>query len=116
MYLNTIYVYPASMKWNGICIVFSTLLTGPMKIFSSSKISICSTIVILYFQMYIDPKNPRHAREEAETLVALSDTDHDGKLNLSEVLSKMDLFLGSKMIDTARSFHDEFWVFYMLII
>lgn len=58
--------------------------------------------------MYIDPKNPRHAREEAETLVALSDTDHDGKLNLSEVLSKMDLFLGSKMVDTARSFHDEF--------
>ncbi|XP_054288986.1 45 kDa calcium-binding protein isoform X1 [Macrosteles quadrilineatus] len=58
--------------------------------------------------MYMDPKHPRHAREEAETLVALSDIDHDGKLSLSEVLSKMDLFLGSKMVDTAKSFHDEF--------
>ncbi|XP_046678048.1 uncharacterized protein LOC124365947 [Homalodisca vitripennis] len=47
--------------------------------------------------MYIDPKNPRHAQEEAETLVALSDVDHDGQLSLSEVLGKMDLFLGSKM-------------------
>lgn len=58
--------------------------------------------------MYIDPKNPRHALEEAETLVTLSDNDHDGSLSLSEVLSKMDLFLGSKMVDIAKSFHDEF--------
>lgn len=58
--------------------------------------------------MYIDPKNPRHAREEAETLVALADINHDGHLSLSEVLSKMDLFLGSKMVDIAKSFHDEF--------
>uniref|UniRef100_A0A1B6HSQ2 EF-hand domain-containing protein n=1 Tax=Homalodisca liturata TaxID=320908 RepID=A0A1B6HSQ2_9HEMI len=58
--------------------------------------------------MYIDPKNPRHAQEEAETLVALSDVDHDGQLSLSEVLGKMDLFLGSKMVDIAKSFHDEF--------
>ncbi|XP_075211433.1 stromal cell derived factor mayday isoform X2 [Lycorma delicatula] len=58
--------------------------------------------------MYIDPKNPRHAKEEAISLVALADTSHDGKLSLQEVLSKVDLFLGSKMVDTARSFHDEF--------
>ncbi|XP_039278902.1 45 kDa calcium-binding protein [Nilaparvata lugens] len=57
---------------------------------------------------YIDPKNPRHAREEAITLVTLADTSHDGKLSLAEVLNKMDLFLGSKMVDTAKSFHDEF--------
>ncbi|XP_014258448.1 45 kDa calcium-binding protein [Cimex lectularius] len=57
---------------------------------------------------YIDPKNPRHAREEAETLMTLGDTDKDGQLSLDEVLSKMDLFLGSKMVNTARSFHDEF--------
>lgn len=62
----------------------------------------------LLFQMYIDPKNPRHAKEEAETLVVLADMNHDGKLSLLEVLNKMDLFLGSKMVDTARSFHDEF--------
>lgn len=58
--------------------------------------------------MYIDPKNPRHAREESETLIALADVNHDGVLSLVEVLNKMDLFLGSKMVDTAKSFHDEF--------
>uniref|UniRef100_A0A224XHF3 Putative 45 kDa calcium-binding protein n=1 Tax=Panstrongylus lignarius TaxID=156445 RepID=A0A224XHF3_9HEMI len=57
---------------------------------------------------YIDPKNPRHAKEESETLVTLGDSNHDGKLTLDEILAKMDLFLGSKMVDTARSFHDEF--------
>ena len=62
----------------------------------------------LRHQMYIDPKNPRHAREEAATLLVLSDSDHDGSLSLWEILNKMDLFLGSKMVDTAGSFHDEF--------
>lgn len=58
--------------------------------------------------MYIDPKNPRHSKEEASSLVVLADTNHDGRLSLSEILAKMDLFLGSKMVDTARAFHDEF--------
>ncbi|XP_034190622.1 stromal cell derived factor mayday [Osmia lignaria lignaria] len=58
--------------------------------------------------MYIDPRNPRHAIQEAQHLINLSDTNLDGKLNLSEILSKMDLFLGSKMVDTEKSFHDEF--------
>ncbi|CAK9826691.1 45 kDa calcium-binding protein [Anthophora retusa] len=58
--------------------------------------------------MYIDPRNPRHAIQEAQHLINVSDTDLDGKLNLSEILSKMDLFLGSKMVDTEKSFHDEF--------
>ncbi|XP_033224065.1 45 kDa calcium-binding protein [Belonocnema kinseyi] len=58
--------------------------------------------------MYIDPRNPRHAIQEAQHLIDLSDLNHDGKLNLSEILSKTDLFLGSKMVDTERSFHDEF--------
>ncbi|XP_076632264.1 stromal cell derived factor mayday [Colletes latitarsis] len=58
--------------------------------------------------MYIDPMNPRHAIQEARHLINMSDTNLDGKLNLSEILNKMDLFLGSKMVDTERSFHDEF--------
>nr|XP_050846044.1 45 kDa calcium-binding protein isoform X1 [Vespula vulgaris] len=57
---------------------------------------------------YIDPRNPRHAIQEAQHLISLSDINHDGKLNLPEVLSKMDLFLCSKMVDTEKSFHDEF--------
>ncbi|EEB12855.1 45 kDa calcium-binding protein precursor, putative [Pediculus humanus corporis] len=56
---------------------------------------------------YIDPKNPRHAKEEAETLISLADIDKDGRLSLNEIFNKIDLFLGSKMIDTGRSFHDE---------
>ncbi|OXU27859.1 hypothetical protein TSAR_005499 [Trichomalopsis sarcophagae] len=57
---------------------------------------------------YIDPRNPRHAIQEARHLIDLSDVDQDGKLKLSEILSKTDLFLGSKMVDTEGSFHDEF--------
>ncbi|XP_033198348.1 stromal cell derived factor mayday isoform X1 [Bombus vancouverensis nearcticus] len=58
--------------------------------------------------MYVDPRNPRHAIQEAQYLIGLSDTNLDEKLNLFEILSKIDLFLGSKMVDTERSFHDEF--------
>lgn len=82
------------------------------KIFLCYKFSYKRIIFLL--QMYIDPKNPRHGKEEAISLVALADQSHDGKLSLQEVLSKIDLFLGSKMVDTARSFHDEFWYFYLL--
>lgn len=75
------------------------------------EIKIKDKIIIhlfVLFQMYIDPRNPRHAIQEAQHLISVSDTNLDGKLNLSEILSKMDLFLGSKMVDTERSFHDEF--------
>ncbi|XP_044007715.1 45 kDa calcium-binding protein isoform X2 [Aphidius gifuensis] len=58
--------------------------------------------------VYIDPRNPRHAIQEAQHLIDVSDTNHNKRLTLSEVLSKADLFLGSKMVDTEKSFHDEF--------
>ncbi|KAK0080875.1 hypothetical protein PV325_013209 [Microctonus aethiopoides] len=58
--------------------------------------------------MYIDPRNPRHAIQEAQHLIELSDINHNKRLSLSEVLSKTDLFLDSKMVDTEKSFHDEF--------
>ncbi|KAL7292867.1 hypothetical protein TKK_0013541 [Trichogramma kaykai] len=57
---------------------------------------------------YIDPRNPRHAIQEARHLIDLSDSDHDGKLKLAELLNKKELFLASKMVDTEGSFHDEF--------
>ncbi|KAK6620715.1 hypothetical protein RUM43_011010 [Polyplax serrata] len=56
---------------------------------------------------YVDPKNPRHAKEEADTLIELADVDGDGRLSLDEIFNKMDIFLGSKMIDAGDSFHDE---------
>lgn len=74
------------------------------------ELAILETInyLIILFQRYLDPKNPRHAKEEAETLIALSDADRDGRISLSEILANMDLFLASKMVGTAQSFHDEF--------
>ncbi|KAL1512455.1 hypothetical protein ABEB36_002043 [Hypothenemus hampei] len=57
---------------------------------------------------YVAPQSPRHADHEAEALLALADSDHDNMLSLEEILSHPDLFLKSKMVDTGRSFHDEF--------
>jgi hypothetical protein len=60
------------------------------------------------FQNYVDPQNPNHAKIEARNLIELGDTNHDGKLSFTEVLDNVDLFLGSKMVNTGQSFHDEF--------
>ncbi|KAG5880648.1 hypothetical protein JTB14_022814 [Gonioctena quinquepunctata] len=57
---------------------------------------------------YVAPQSPRHSEHEAEALLALADNDHDNMLSLDEILAHPDLFLKSKMVDTARSFHDEF--------
>jgi len=111
-----------------LCIVYCQMYIGYVVLLVQCVVPdvhclCCSTYVVCAFrytslmwyflcdvchQMYIDPKNPRHAREEAGTLLLLSDTDHDGSLSLREIFNKMDLFLGSKMVDTAGSFHDEF--------
>ncbi|XP_034943266.1 45 kDa calcium-binding protein isoform X2 [Chelonus insularis] len=58
--------------------------------------------------MYIDPRNPHHAIREAQHLIEVADINQNNKLSLSEILSKADLFLESKMVDTEKSFHDEF--------
>ncbi|CAH0557552.1 unnamed protein product [Brassicogethes aeneus] len=57
---------------------------------------------------YVAPQSPRHSEHEAEALLALADLDRDNTLSLTEILAHPDLFLKSKMVDTARSFHDEF--------
>lgn len=58
--------------------------------------------------MYNDPENPVHARSEARELVLEADSDGDHQLSLEEVLAKKDVFLGSKMVNTAKNIHDEF--------
>ncbi|XP_037512594.1 45 kDa calcium-binding protein [Rhipicephalus sanguineus] len=58
--------------------------------------------------MYNDPENPIHARSEARELVQQADNDGDNQLSLEEVLSQKDVFLGSKMVNTAKNIHDEF--------
>lgn len=59
-------------------------------------------------KVYVDPHNSNHAKLEAENLIHLADQDSDGLLSLEEVLENAELFLGSKMVDTSRNFHDEF--------
>ncbi|XP_076044015.1 45 kDa calcium-binding protein-like [Oratosquilla oratoria] len=58
--------------------------------------------------MYIDPRNSHHAEKEAANLISLADEDQDGVLTLQEVLKHKETFINSKMIDAAKSFHDEF--------
>jgi len=58
---------------------------------------------------YVDPKNPNHAKAEAANLIELVDNDKDGNLSLEEVLAAREIILGSKMVDTGQSLHDEFW-------
>ncbi|XP_037952556.1 45 kDa calcium-binding protein [Teleopsis dalmanni] len=57
---------------------------------------------------YVNPKTPRYALQEAATLFALCDENKDGKLTLDEITANAEIFLTSKMIDTANSFHTEF--------
>lgn len=57
---------------------------------------------------YSDPKNPAHSKMEARNLIALADVDGNGELSLDEILEKKDVFLGSKMVNPAQTFHDEF--------
>jgi len=58
--------------------------------------------------MYSDPQNPAHAAMEAKALVDAADMDRNGSLSLKEVLAHKDIFLGSKVVDIAKTFHDEF--------
>jgi hypothetical protein len=59
-------------------------------------------------QAYVDPKNPNHAKQEAKNLIELADTNKDLHLSLKEILENKDLFLGSKMCNAGKNFHDEF--------
>lgn len=80
---------------------------------------------------YVDPRHPRYAIQEASTLFSLADKNTDRLLTLPEVsqvlrkkksgklfklypfslqiIAKSSIFISSKMVNTAESFHDEFW-------
>ncbi|KAL7729667.1 hypothetical protein ACLKA6_007939 [Drosophila palustris] len=57
---------------------------------------------------YVNPKTPRYALQEAATLFSLCDENKDEILTLKEMTDNAEIFLQSKMIDTANSFHTEF--------
>ena len=41
-------------------------------------------------------------------MISVADNNRDGVLTISEVLEHADMFMASKMVDAAKSFHDEF--------
>lgn len=57
---------------------------------------------------YIDPRNYRHASQEAANLFMVADVNMDTMLTIQEMLSKSDIFLASKMFSAFDSLHDEF--------
>ncbi|XP_017041088.1 45 kDa calcium-binding protein [Drosophila ficusphila] len=57
---------------------------------------------------YVNPKTPRYALQEAATLFSLCDENKDELLTIKEMTDNAEIFLQSKMIDTANSFHTEF--------
>ncbi|XP_053955903.1 45 kDa calcium-binding protein [Anastrepha ludens] len=57
---------------------------------------------------YVNPKTPRYALQEAATLFSLCDENKDGRLTLNELTENAEIFLTSKMMDAANSFHTEF--------
>lgn len=58
--------------------------------------------------LYIDPRNIHHADKEAVMLLGAADEDHNGVLTLEEIMEKREIFIVSKLVDAAKSFHDEF--------
>ncbi|KAL5015183.1 hypothetical protein ScPMuIL_009453 [Solemya velum] len=57
---------------------------------------------------YLDPRNPLHARSEAENIITLMDNDKDGFLNFKEIMANKNILLNSKVVNVGRSLHDEF--------
>lgn len=41
-------------------------------------------------------------------LINLADSDNDKRLSLDEIITKQDLFMGSKFISLIENFHNEF--------
>lgn len=63
---------------------------------------------VVFPQRYVDPRNIHHAEREAVNLLSAADTNYDSVLTLAEVLGKREMFMRSKVVDAAKSFHDEF--------
>jgi len=56
---------------------------------------------------FMDPKHLHWAREEAVSLLQLADTNHDGSIDIEEMVAESEAFLTSKLVSPQRSFHGE---------
>lgn len=57
---------------------------------------------------YLNPRNPIQIKSEATAILEMIDDDYNGKLSKEEVQKHETEFIYSKMVETARNFHDEF--------
>ena len=59
-------------------------------------------------QSYMDPMNEYNALNEAKQMIAVADENQNHHLEPEEVLKYSEFFTGSKLVDYARSVHEEF--------
>ena len=62
----------------------------------------------LPLQDYMDPMNEFSALNEAKQMIAIADENQNHYLEPEEVLKYSEFFTGSKLVDYARSVHEEF--------
>ncbi|KAL4832118.1 hypothetical protein H8958_019819 [Nasalis larvatus] len=59
-------------------------------------------------ESYMDPMNEYNALNEAKQMIAVADENQNHHLEPEEVLKYSEFFTGSKLVDYARSVHEEF--------
>lgn len=59
-------------------------------------------------ESYMDPMNEYNALNEAKQMIAIADENQNLHLEADEVLKYSEFFTGSKLMDYARSVHEEF--------
>ncbi|KAJ8258116.1 hypothetical protein GJAV_G00193330 [Gymnothorax javanicus] len=57
---------------------------------------------------YMDPMNEFNALSEAKQMIAVADENQNRSQELDEILKYSEYFTGSKLMDYARSVHEEF--------
>ncbi|KAF4027053.1 hypothetical protein G4228_018932 [Cervus hanglu yarkandensis] len=65
-------------------------------------------ITMAELEDYMDPMNEFSALNEAKQMIAIADEDQNHYLEPEEVLKYSEFFTGSKLVDCARSVHEEF--------
>ncbi|XP_054577389.1 45 kDa calcium-binding protein isoform X2 [Eptesicus fuscus] len=65
-------------------------------------------VTMAELEEYMDPMNEYNALNEAKQMIAIADENQNQHLEPEEVLKYSEFFTGSKLVDYARSVHEEF--------
>ena len=65
-------------------------------------------VTMVELEDYMDPMNEFSALNEAKQMIAIADENQNHYLEPKEVLKYSEFFTGSKLVDYARSVHEEF--------